>query len=211
MLDFPASPTVGATFTTPSGMVYTYDGAKWVPGTTAGTFLPIAGGTLTGPLTLAGTPKSLDAMVPPLNVALGGGSFVSVTMSANQVQPATGPVLSNFDTIEFDTNNEFNTSTHLFTAKRAGYYRVNALVFFSNATGGYYAGPIIYKNGAQYVYGEYVIPGASGNAYLAEATLHLAAGDTVGIYVSTVSPNGGTLTGNSPGLSKFQVQLLALG
>jgi hypothetical protein len=51
-LDFPDTPTVGATYTA-GGIVWTWDGTKWAAtGTSqAGVYLPLTGGTLTGPLT----------------------------------------------------------------------------------------------------------------------------------------------------------------
>ncbi|HEY1441391.1 MAG TPA: hypothetical protein VGF65_11245 [Mycobacterium sp.] len=57
-LDFPASPTNGQTFAGPGGVVYQWDGSKWIvlPGSGGGAMLPITGGTLQGPLILAADP-----------------------------------------------------------------------------------------------------------------------------------------------------------
>ena len=52
MIDFPASPTVGQTFTS-GGVVWLWDGVKWTStGAATGLYLPITGGTLTGDLIL---------------------------------------------------------------------------------------------------------------------------------------------------------------
>jgi hypothetical protein len=59
MLDFPASPTVGQTYTV-GNLTWVWDGAKWqMSATLSGPFLPISGGTLTGPLILAADPAVL--------------------------------------------------------------------------------------------------------------------------------------------------------
>jgi hypothetical protein len=56
MLDFPASPTLNQIFTAPNGSTWRWDGIKWAT-TSAGTaFLPLAGGTMTGPLIQAADP-----------------------------------------------------------------------------------------------------------------------------------------------------------
>ena len=51
MIDFPASPTVGQTFTT-AGVTWTWDGVKWGVGTPPPIYVPLAGGTMTGDLIL---------------------------------------------------------------------------------------------------------------------------------------------------------------
>lgn len=55
MLDFPSNPQPGDTYSS-GGRTWTWDGAKWTPGGPGGAFLPISGGTLTGPLILAADP-----------------------------------------------------------------------------------------------------------------------------------------------------------
>jgi hypothetical protein len=49
MIDFPSNPTVGQQFTA-AGVMWTWDGAKWTAQGLSPTFLPLSGGTLTGPL-----------------------------------------------------------------------------------------------------------------------------------------------------------------
>ncbi len=56
---------------------------------------------------------------------------------------------------EFDTNNEFDTSTYRFTPKRAGKYILSAFSYF-NAIPTWYWGYIsIYKNWSIYAYGTF--------------------------------------------------------
>ncbi len=60
-LDFPSSPITGATYTGPNGVIWAYDGAKWVNGTQIGTaYAPISSPVFTGNPT-APNPPSGDA------------------------------------------------------------------------------------------------------------------------------------------------------
>ena len=47
MIDFPASPNIGDTFTS-GGLSWQWDGAKWAATGGAGTYLPLAGGAMSG-------------------------------------------------------------------------------------------------------------------------------------------------------------------
>jgi hypothetical protein len=55
--DFPASPATGTSVTTPGGS-YTYDGTKWAAAPSSGLYMPLSGGTFTGPVTLAADPAA---------------------------------------------------------------------------------------------------------------------------------------------------------
>ena len=58
MINFPDSPTIGQIFTV-GGLSWMWDGTKWEMNTVpTGLYLPIAGGTLTGPLNLSGDPTA---------------------------------------------------------------------------------------------------------------------------------------------------------
>ena len=48
MLDFPANPTTGTSYNGPNGVIWIFDGAKWVPGTQAASFAPINSPVFTG-------------------------------------------------------------------------------------------------------------------------------------------------------------------
>ena len=53
-------------------------------------------------------------------------ALTRITMSANQNFPAfSDEVKINFDTVDFDLNSNFNTSTDRFIASTAGYYRIS--------------------------------------------------------------------------------------
>jgi len=57
MFDFPATPTTGQQITMPDGTVRVWDGTKWVAGAYGqSAFVPLSGGTMTGPLVLSGNP-----------------------------------------------------------------------------------------------------------------------------------------------------------
>jgi hypothetical protein len=105
MLDFPASPTVGQTYTV-GNLTWVWDGAKWqMSATLSGPFLPLAGGTLTGPLVLAADPvvgpgaatkQYVDAQnvlqnnaVAALPVAINPNRIINGDMLINQRQ--SGP------------------------------------------------------------------------------------------------------------------------
>lgn len=70
-LDFPASPTVGATYTTPAGVTYTFDGVSWITGTSVGITPPPPTVTPAAPDTFAplfnrvksSVPGATDAMI----------------------------------------------------------------------------------------------------------------------------------------------------
>jgi hypothetical protein len=60
MIDFPASPTVGQNFSA-AGVTWTWDGAKWTATGLNNAYLPLTGGTMSGPvtnLTLAADPTA---------------------------------------------------------------------------------------------------------------------------------------------------------
>jgi hypothetical protein len=57
MLDFPSPATTGQTFPGPNGVIWQWDSSKWIAMNSGGTtFLPLTGGTLTGPLIQAANP-----------------------------------------------------------------------------------------------------------------------------------------------------------
>lgn len=80
-LDFPASPITGATYTGPNGVIWVYDGAKWVNGTQIGTaYAPISSPVFTG------NPTAPNPPVGDADTSVATTAFVSA---------AVAPVLNN--------------------------------------------------------------------------------------------------------------------
>jgi len=63
MIDFPASPTVGQQFTA-AGVTWTWDGTKWTAAGLSVAYLPLVGGTMTGPIVLPGNPTTALQAAP---------------------------------------------------------------------------------------------------------------------------------------------------
>jgi hypothetical protein len=63
--------------------------------------------------------------------------------------PAT--VKIGFQTEEFDTNNNYDTTLSRFTPTVAGYYQINALITLATTTGLFT--PMVYKNGVEHKFG----------------------------------------------------------
>ena len=84
-LDFPASPSNGQTYTGPGGVVWIWDGSKWVTqGIGGGFYLPIAGGQMTGPLgAISGGP-------PTASINFGGTANTGLYGNANLVGILSG-------------------------------------------------------------------------------------------------------------------------
>ena len=113
--------------------------------------------TITGTLTLTGTlsAPSINSIAPITvnsNQAVNGPA-VSAYLSTNQsVTTATWTKVA-LNTVQFDTNTNFNTSsTNRFTPTVPGYYQCDATLN-ATATTGTQASCALYKNGAVYVNG----------------------------------------------------------
>jgi hypothetical protein len=100
MLDFPSPPTLNQVFTAPNGSTWAWDGAKWAS-TSAGTaYLPLSGGTLTGPLIQAADPvqplgsatkQYVDATnIRYRNRIINGDMSVDARSGGNQVASPAG-------------------------------------------------------------------------------------------------------------------------
>lgn len=79
MLDFPNVPAVNDQYQSATGMTWRWDGAKWVGSyAVTGAYLPLAGGVMSGAITLAGDAASPLQAVPlrQVNSAAAGGPFL---------------------------------------------------------------------------------------------------------------------------------------
>ncbi len=92
--------------------------------------------------------------------------------------------LVTFDTENFDTGSNYDTSTGKYTAPVAGFYQFNANISV-NYTGGNYIGVAFHKNGTRVSIGNFVAGGGSGSTLASNgvsAYLQLAANDYVQVY-----------------------------
>ena len=110
-------------------------------------------------------------------------SLVRTNLSGNQTVGSTGWQKITFNTIVFDTNSEFNTTTNRFTATKTGYYEINAGFHTFNKADAEYYGIAVYKNGVEYQetsshhYGDKLI------SRIINCTINLIPGDYIEIYI----------------------------
>jgi hypothetical protein len=112
-LDFPAAPTVGQQYTA-AGVTWTWDGAKWAASGLSVAYLPLAGGTMSGPIVLAADPAAamqaatkqyVDAQVGALVPAMNDNRIINGDMRVNQRGAASGTANGNtVDRWGFQTN-----------------------------------------------------------------------------------------------------------
>ena len=116
-------------------------------------------------------------------VPIGGPAF-SATMSANQSITASTFTKVNFNTEEFDTNSNYDTTLYRFKPTVAGYYQISASVYPN--TSGTAVICYAYKNGSVY-------KGAANSSHSAISTCLVymnGSADYIEIY--------GYITGTSP-------------
>jgi hypothetical protein len=128
-------------------------------------------GTVT--LTPANTGNAFVVTVPATtgNIAIDGPAFSAYQSSAQTLSSATNTKIQ-FQTEEFDTNNNFDpTTNYRFTPTIAGYYQVNGgFQVASSATGGAIA---IYKNGSGYKSGAGNPNATTSNQWQVSALVYL--------------------------------------
>ena len=102
--------------------------------------------------TFAQAPVLPAASIPQAALATGvagNGPAFSAYINSNQSLSALTVTKVQFNTEEFDTNNNFNSTTNYrFTPTVAGYYQFNSIVYISGAPTTFEI--IFYKNGAAY-------------------------------------------------------------
>jgi hypothetical protein len=85
--------------------------------------------------------------------ALRNGPAFSAWNSTATAIPAGSTVKIGFQTEEFDTNNNFDTTLSRFTPTVAGYYQINALITLVLASSGAVFTPFLFKNGSEFKFG----------------------------------------------------------
>lgn len=88
-----------------------------------------------------------------------------------------------YQTEEFDTNANYDTSTSRFTPTVAGYYQVNASVFWPATTT--FSGIRIYKNGSSAKQGQWSGSASAGNAVVSALIYMNGSTDYLEIYGNT--------------------------
>lgn len=146
-------------------------------------------GTVTG-LSVGGLP---DATVTQVDLVAGlGGTGPAFSAFANVatslVQSVATKVL--FQVEEFDTNNNYDTTTSRFTPTIAGYYLVTASTAFASATGS--GQNSISKNGT--IFKSQTFTGASGTGSISCLILMNGSTDFLEVFVNQngVTQNNGT-------------------
>jgi hypothetical protein len=125
-----------------------------------------AGGTGTAANTFT-LPAETGTLLTTASTFAGTGPAFNAWKSSSQNISASTWTKATFDNEEFDTNNNFASST--FTPTVAGYYQVNAVANLSNITNNASGTSVaIYKNGSLYKKAEW--NAAGGNTYINDTT-----------------------------------------
>jgi hypothetical protein len=103
--------------------------------------------TVQEPATASNFTQTLPAATGTVMVSGNQPAFSAWQSSAQTLSNATFTKML-FQTEEFDTNNNFDTSTSRFTPTVAGYYQVSSQVYFGNSLGPNITA--IFKNGGAY-------------------------------------------------------------
>lgn len=112
-----------------------------------------------------------------------------------------------YNTLDFDTNSNYNTSTYRFTPTVAGYYQVNAAISSGTSASGQVQ-IVIYKNGSAWMWGNFS-PNASQGPSVAVSGLVQCNGSTDFIEIFGWQNSGGNLNLGSGGSTlKFQACLV---
>jgi hypothetical protein len=161
-----------------------------LPGSTSGSV------SLVAPAVAGTTTATLPAATGTVMVS-GNMPAFSATGNATQTISSGVDTLIQYNTITFDTNSNFNTSTYRFTPTVAGYYQITAAVVFGAA-----ATPIkvaIYKNGSQYTFQSGYGNSTSSSTFACTAILYLN-GSTDYLQIYAYQGSGGSLTVGSDGV-----------
>ena len=156
-------------------------------------------GTITG-LSAGGLP---DATITQAEI----GTNVAGTGPAFSAYASAGTSMTNgvitkilFQTEDFDTNSNYDTSTSRFTPTVAGYYYISATTQAPTSGAAYYV-TLIYKNGSVYMQS----PQSAGNGiYINSANaLIYFNGSTDYVEIYSAQYTGGTVTSTAVNYVKF--------
>lgn len=157
-------------------------------------------GTISG-ISAGGLP---DATITQAEVATGvagtGPAFSAYQSSAQSALTSNTWTKILYQTEEFDTNANYDTSTSRFTPTVAGYYQVNASVFWPATTT--FSGIRIYKNGSSAKQGQWSGSASAGNAVVSALIYMNGSTDYLEIY-------GNTQTSQSTTASQSEVYFQA--
>ena len=122
-------------------------------------------------------------------ITFSGQSAVSVYLSLDQGILDGIAEIVEFDTVVYDTQNEFNTGTYTFTAKAAGIYSVKFQIHFQGGAAGDFLLVKLYQNAAlkERVYDS--TPTIDSHTVTGSKDLELAATDTITITVENDDNN----------------------
>ena len=121
-----------------------------------------------------------------------GGTGPAFSAYKNTTQSLSAATLTKilFQTEEFDTNNNFASST--FTPTVAGYYQVSGCVYFSTTTG--FCSIVFYKNGSSFKSGSFIPSAADIGGVVNASALIYCNGSTDYIELYGYQSIGGETT-----------------
>lgn len=140
-------------------------------------------GSITG-LAAGGLPNGTVTQADlAAGVAGTGPAFSAYQSSAQSALTSNTWTKILFQTEEFDTNSNYDTSTSSFTPTVAGYYQVNASVFWPATTT--FSGIRIYKNGSSFKQGQWSGSASAGSAVVSALIYMNGTTDYLEIYGNT--------------------------
>jgi len=166
-------------------------------------------GTITG-LTAGGLP---DATIQQADLAAnvaGNGPAFSAYVSSNVSFSSNTWTKVTFQSEEYDTNSNYdNTTNYRFTPTVAGYYQINANIYWGNAATGVFACSV-YKHGSAYKKGTAFANSASFDCISVISVLVYFNGSTDYVEIYGIQGSAVTLTtqGTTSLYSNFQASLV---
>jgi hypothetical protein len=126
--------------------------------------------------------------------------FFAYVSAANQILGSTAAIKVTLNTEDFDTGNNFDSTTNYrFTVPAAGYYQIDATVG-STVTAGGTVVAYLYKNGSELVRQDTAGSNTTNNVSIGvHGLFKLAAGDYLELWASNTVGAGATVRGGSLG------------